>query len=58
MKVLDLLGGIFGFIAKNCLITLLVKSRLALGSPGCRLVGCHRAENGVILRKIVFFAAP
>ena len=32
--------------------TLTVKSRLALGSPGC-LVGCHHVDNGQILRKIV-----
>ena len=30
--------------AKDCLLTL-VKSRLALGSPGC-LVVCDHAENG------------
>ena len=30
--------------AKDCLLTL-VKSSLALGSPGC-LVVCHQAENG------------
>ena len=38
-------------IAKDCLLTL-VKSRLALGSPGC-LVVCHHAENGPIHRKMV-----
>ena len=34
----------------------LVKSRLALGSPGCsfvRSIGCHHAENGPIHRKMV-----
>ena len=30
----------------------LVKSRLALGSPGC-FVGCHQAENGQIRRKMI-----
>ena len=37
--------------AKDCLLTL-VKSRLALGSPGC-LVVCHHAKNGPIQRKMV-----
>ena len=32
------------YFAKDCLLTL-VKSRLALGSPGCS-VGCDHAENG------------
>ena len=35
-------------VAKDCLLTL-VKSRLALGSPGwlvVLLVVCHHAENG------------
>ena len=36
--------------AKDCLLTL-VKSRLALGSPGW-LLGCHHAENGRKHRKI------
>ena len=31
--------------AKDCLLTL-VKSRLALGSPGCRSFVRHHAENG------------
>ena len=38
-------------IAKDCLLTL-VKSRLALGSPGCLFV-CDHAENGPIQRKMV-----
>ena len=41
--------------AKDCLLTL-VKSRLALGSPGCSVVWlfvCHHAENGPIHRKKV-----
>ena len=38
-------------IAKDCLLTL-VKSRLALGSPGCSVVRDH-AENGPIHRKMV-----
>ena len=38
-------------VAKDCLLTL-VKSRLALGSPGCSFVRYH-AENGPIHRKIV-----
>ena len=41
--------------AKDCLLTL-VKSRLALGSPGCSFVRsfvCHHAENGPIHRKMV-----
>ena len=38
-------------IAKDCLLTL-VKSRLALGSPGCSFVRDH-AENGPIHRKMV-----
>ena len=37
--------------AKDCLLTL-VKSRLALGSPGCLFV-CDHAENGPIQRKMV-----
>ena len=42
-------------IAKDCLLTL-VKSRLALGSPGCLFVCsfvCHHAKNGPIRRKMV-----
>ena len=41
--------------AKDCLLTL-VKSRLALGSPGCSFVCLfvrHHAENGPIHRKMV-----
>ena len=38
-------------IAKDCLL-ILVKSRLALGSPGWLFVR-HRAENGPIHRKMV-----
>ena len=40
-------------IAKDCLLTL-VKSRLALGSPGCVGVWvflCHHPEHGLIHRK-------
>ena len=43
------------YIAKDCLLTL-VKSRLALGSPGwlfVRSVVCHHAENGPIHMKMV-----
>ena len=43
------------WIAKDCLLTL-VKSRLALGSPGCLFVCsfvCHHAKNGPIQRKMV-----
>ena len=52
-------------IAKDCLLTL-VKSRLALGSPGCSFVRDH-AENGpimvvacplVITSKVKFFFRP
>ena len=43
-----LTGEIF---AKDCLLTL-VKSRLALGSPGCSFV-CDHAKNGPIHRKMV-----
>ena len=42
-------------IAKDCLL-ILVKSRLALGSPGCSFVClfvCHHAKNGPIHRKMV-----
>ena len=42
-------------IKKDCLLTL-VKSRLALGSPGCSFVRsfvCHHAKNGPIQRKMV-----
>ena len=41
----------FQIVAKDSLLTL-VKSRLALGSPGCSVV-CHHAENGPIHRKMV-----
>ena len=37
--------------AKDCLL-ILVKSRLALGSPGCSFVRDH-GENGPIHRKMV-----
>ena len=52
----DLFGQVFMIhIAKDCLLTL-VKSRLALGSPGylfvCLFV-CHHAKNGPIQRKMV-----
>ena len=40
----------YPIIAKDWLI--LVKSRLALGSPGWSFV-CHHAENGPIHRKMV-----
>ena len=48
-------GGEVNHIAKDCLLTL-VKSRLALGSPGCSFVRSfvrHHAKNGPIHRKMV-----
>ena len=49
----DLFGQVFMIhIAKDCLLTL-VKSRLALGSPGCRSFVRHHAKNGPIQRKMV-----
>ena len=41
----------YPIIAKDWLL-ILVKSRLALGSPGWSFV-CHHAENGPIHRKMV-----
>ena len=60
--VIGSLDGTYSFIyikkveiAKDCLLTL-VKSRLALGPPGCSFVCSfvrHHAENGPIHRKMV-----
>ena len=49
--ILDLANILLPSYAKTSAFSL-VKSRLALGSPGC-LVGCHHAKNGLMHGKMV-----
>ena len=51
LGILDLANILLPSYAKTSAFSL-VKSRLALGSPGC-LVGCHHSKNGLMHGKMV-----